>query len=287
MKTTIIDMSGEMSLGRADPFTGEVDRPYVRKPYESAIEKAWREGVRAATDPDESVSSCTTAPVQEPRAQEKAAPVPIKAENLIVGMTYEYKLMGDQSRTWRKGAYQKIGLMGYPIFITDGKQYSACFPDIRSIEFAAQVPTSATSGARSDLGVAAPDAADPPWVKWEGGECPVEGIHIRALRRNGSVVDFEAISGTCWQHDGDEHPREFVAYRLAHPTPRKGDLLPADHLHFEKQRLWLSDDTLRVWFRDKQQNTPWDSWAELTATFPTWADWASAEYHVAHVKPQD
>lgn len=114
---------------------------------------------------------------------------------------------------------------------------------------------------------------EPAWVPWHGGECPVPGKMIAAIRQSGRECDWNGKGRLA-----DELIWSVIDfYRLANPKPRGEPILPPDHPHAEKERLWCSDDTLRVWW----WHAPYRGWEELSR--PGWRE--KLMYHVGHQPP--
>lgn len=121
-----------------------------------------------------------------------------------------------------------------------------------------------------------PTPADSPaWVPHGVEGCPVPDgteIYVRfgSLRVVGPVLAKK--SAYAWTG------ALVHSYRLAKPTHRGPCVLPPDHPHAELERLYMSDDTLRLWMR-----CPKGEWALLDWR-PHWD--GPNGYHVAHVKPK-
>lgn len=131
---------------------------------------------------------------------------------------------------------------------------------------------------------AEPTSADPVWVPWSGGECPVprearcdirtKHGHYRSEYKN------QYVASLSWWESG-----EIVAYRLANPTPRGPCVLPPDHPHAEAERLWRSDDTLKAWYWDNG-GLGWPGvWVFPHEGTPIWNP--LVRYHVGHQWPED
>lgn len=63
-------------------------------------------------------------------------------------------------------------------------------------------------------------APDADWIKWEGGECPVQGQHVQIKFRDGFTTQTHVPQSlNRWKHKGDQD--DITAYRLL--TPEKKD----------------------------------------------------------------
>ena len=112
------------------------------------------------------------------------------------------------------------------------------------------------------------------WVPWEGGECPVpDDTDVVFVCDEGYECNTPAPAGELYWH----RDAGIVFYRLANPTPRGPCTLPPGHPHAAAERLYMSDDTLRCWFR--RDGEGWDS------CHPIWKK--RLHYHVGHVPPKE
>ena len=113
------------------------------------------------------------------------------------------------------------------------------------------------------------------WVPWSGGECPVPGLTEVDVSMDGLTGISHPAGELYWENGGG-----ITAYRLTNPRRRDVPPLPVVHPHYAMQRLWRSDDTLRVWWL----NPAYSKWVEAIAPV-VWA--GSVRYHVGHVPPKE
>jgi hypothetical protein len=136
-------------------------------------------------------------------------------------------------------------------------------------------PTPADSIAQADASTPR-DTEGEAWVPWEGGECPVPKLRRVDVRlRNGFIIINQLVAKD-YKWDCPQGDRVY-AYRLSTPTPRGPCTLPPDHPHAAAERLYMSDDTLKCWFRCADSD--WESCR------PIWRP--RLHYHVGHVPPKE
>ena len=72
------------------------------------------------------------------------------------------------------------------------------------------------SEARAEAAKAAPQPSAYGWIPWEGGECPVGGEVIVAVKdRDGDVDNYNKAHLYDWRHEGNR--LDIIAYRVVKP----------------------------------------------------------------------
>jgi len=198
IETTLIDMSGEMGLGRVGS-----DKPYQRKEYESEKEKFWRDGFNAPTDAaavsgaaDQLQANTLHTEVEQP-----AAAPELKPGDLVIGFG---NVSGKEYTTIFARIDEDGWLRGFDVKDKRPVSYE---------KYRLPTPTELAQFAGEEN----------PWIEHKGGSCPVKDWDAVEVKLDGDqersppMVIRDHATECCqahWRHECTPNSgMNIVAYR--------------------------------------------------------------------------